>query len=194
MSDSLQPPGLHHIRLPCPSPTLWAYSDSYLLSWWCHPTILYSVVLSHPAFDLSQHQGLFQFVSSLHQVAKVWELQLQPQSSNDYSGLIFFMIDWFDLLAVQWTLKSLLQNHSSKASILQFSAFFMVQLSYPYMATEKPYLWPSSSLLSNFENYRSKKWKIRLSSKWTEVWRSLSSERFPWQRERTISKIIKRKI
>ena len=70
-------------------------------------------------------------------VAKVLELQLQPQSSNDYSGLIFFMIDWFDLLAVQWTLKSLLQNHSSKASVLQFSAFFMVQLSYPYMATGK---------------------------------------------------------
>ena len=137
MSDSLPPHGLQHARLPCPSPSPRSCSKSCPLSWWCHPTILYSVVLSHPAFDLSQHQGLFQCVSSLHQVAKVWELQLQPQSSNDYSGLIFFMIDWFDLLAVQWTLKSLLQNHSSKASILQFSAFFMVQLSHPYITSGK---------------------------------------------------------
>ena len=67
----------------------------------------------------------------------MWELQLQPQSSNDYSGLISFMIDWFDLLAVQWTLKSLLQYHSSKASIPWCSAFFMVQLSHLYMTTGK---------------------------------------------------------
>ena len=65
------------------------------------------------------------------------ELQLQHQSSNDYSGLISFRIDWFDLLAVQWTLKSLLQHHSSTVSILQRSAFFMVQLSHPYMTTGK---------------------------------------------------------
>ena len=67
----------------------------------------------------------------------MWELQLQPQSSNDYSGLISFMIDWFDLLAVQWTLKSFLQHHNSKTSILCFSAFFMVKLSHPYMTTGK---------------------------------------------------------
>ena len=65
------------------------------------------------------------------------EFQLQHQSFSDYSGLISFRIDWFDLLAVQGTLKSLLQHHSSKATILRFSAFFMVQLSYPYMTTEK---------------------------------------------------------
>ena len=92
---------------------------------------------SPPAFNLSQHQGLFQGVSSLHHVAKVLELQLQHQSSNEYSGLIFFRIDWFDLLAVQGTLQSLLQHLSSKASILQHSAFFMVQLSHPYMTTGK---------------------------------------------------------
>ena len=79
---------------------------------------------SPPAFNLSQHQGLFQGVSSSHQVAKV--LELQHQSSNEYSGLISFNIDWFDLLAVQGTLKSLLQHHSSKASILWHSAFFIV--------------------------------------------------------------------
>ena len=73
----------------------------------------------------------------MYQVAKVLELQLQHQSSNEYSGLISFRIDWFDLLVVQGTLKSLLQHHSSKASILWHSAFFMVQLSHPYMTTGK---------------------------------------------------------
>ena len=66
---------------------------------------------SPPAFNLSQHQGLSQWVSSSYQVAKVLEFQLQYQSSNEYSRLIFFRIDWFDLLAVQGTLKSLLQHH-----------------------------------------------------------------------------------
>ena len=97
---------------------------------------------SHPlsstsAFNLSQHQGLFQGVSSSHQVAKVLELQLQISPSNEYSELISFRIDWFDLLAVQGTLESLLQHHSSKASILRHSAFFTVQLSHPYMTTGK---------------------------------------------------------
>ena len=73
----------------------------------------------------------------MHEVAKVLEFQLQHQSSNEYSGLISFRIDWFDLLAVQGTLRSLLQQHSSKASILQCSAFFMVQFSHPYMTTGK---------------------------------------------------------
>ena len=90
-----------------------------------------------PAFNVSQYQGLFQWVDSLHQVAKVLELQLQQSPSNEYSELIFFRIDWFDLLAVQGTLKSLLQHHSSKASILWHSAFFMVQLSHLYITTGK---------------------------------------------------------
>ena len=68
---------------------------------------------------------------------KVLEFQLQHQSSNEYSGLITFRIHWLDLLVVQGTLKSLLQYHSSKASILQRSAFFIVQLSHPYMTTGK---------------------------------------------------------
>ena len=90
-------------------------------------------IQSHPlsspsplAFNLSQHQGLFQWVSSSHQVAKGLAFQLQHQPSNEYSGLISLRIDWFDLLAVQGTLKSLFQHHSSKASILQHSAFFCV--------------------------------------------------------------------
>ena len=99
---------------------------------------------SHPlsspspsAFNLSYIESLFQWVSSSHQVAKVLEFQLQLSPSNEYSGLISFRIDWFDFLLVQGTLKSLLQHHSSKASILRCSAFFMVQLSHPYMTTGK---------------------------------------------------------
>ena len=87
---------------------------------WVGDAIQPSHPLSSPsplAFSLSQHQGLFQWVSSLHQVAKVLDFQLQHQSFRWISGLISFRIDWFDLLAVQWTLKSLLQDHSSKASI-----------------------------------------------------------------------------
>ena len=68
---------------------------------------------------------------------KYWSFSFSISPSNEYSGLIFFRIDWFDHLAVQWTLKSLLQHHSSKASVLQRSAFFMVQLSHPYMTTGK---------------------------------------------------------
>ena len=81
---------------------------------------------SPPAFNLSQHQGLLQRVNSSHQVAKVLEFQLQHQSSQWIFGLISFRMDWLDLLAVQGTLKSLLQHHSSKASVLWCSAFFIV--------------------------------------------------------------------
>ena len=92
---------------------------------------------SPPAFNLAQHQGLFQSVSSPHQLAKVLEFQLHISPSNEYPGLISFRMDWLDLLAVQGTLKCLLQHHSSKASILRCSAFFIVQLSHPYMTTRK---------------------------------------------------------
>ena len=87
---------------------------------------------SPPALNLSQHQGLFKWISSSHQVAS---FSITP--SNEHSGLISFRMDWLDLLAVQGTLKSLLQHHSSKASILWCSAFFIFQLSHPYMTTGK---------------------------------------------------------
>ena len=93
--------------------------------------------LSPPAFNLSQHRGLFQWVSSSHQVAKILEFWLHISPSNEYSGLIFFRIGWFDLLAIQGTLKTFLQHHGSKASIPQHSAFFIVRLSHPYMTTGK---------------------------------------------------------
>ena len=90
---------------------------------------------SPPALNLSQHQSLFQWVGSSHEVVKVLEFQLQHQS-NEHPGLISFRMDWLDLLAVQVTLKSL-QHHSSKVSILRCSVFFIVQLSHPYMTTGK---------------------------------------------------------
>ena len=92
---------------------------------------------SPPALNLSQHQGLFQWVSSSHQVAKYWSFSFNISPSNKHPGLISFRMDWLDLPAVQGTLKSLLQHHSSKASILWHSAFFIVQLSHPYMTTGK---------------------------------------------------------
>ena len=82
-------------------------------------------------------QGLFKWVNSSHQVAKVWSFSFSISPSNEHPGLISFRMDWLDLLAVQGTLRSLPQHHSSKASILQHSAFFTAQLSHPYMTTGK---------------------------------------------------------
>ena len=92
---------------------------------------------SLPAFNLSQHQGLIKWVSSSHQGTEYCSFSFSISPSNEYSGLISFRIDWFDLPAVQGTLKRLLQHHGSKASVLQHSAFFIVQLSHPCMTTGK---------------------------------------------------------
>ena len=131
VSNSLQRQGTeaHHTPRAC--------SNSCPLSRWCHPTISSSVVPFSSCLQSFPSQGLFQWVSSSHQVAKVLEIQLQHQSFWWIFGLISFRTDWFDLFAVQGTLKSLLQHHSSKASILQHSALFIVQLSHPYMTTGK---------------------------------------------------------
>ena len=91
---------------------------------------------SPPGLNLSQHLGLYKWVSSSHQVSKVLGFYLSISPSNEYSGLLSFGMFWLDLLAVQGTLKSL-QHHHSKASILQCSAFLMIQLSDPYMTTGK---------------------------------------------------------
>ena len=122
---------------PCPSPSPGVCSNSCLLSQWCYLTISSSDVLFSFAFSLSQHQCLLQWVVLSHQVAKVLELSFSISPSNEYSGLISFRIDGFDLLAVQGTLKSFLQCHSLKVSTLLLSAFFVVQHSYPYMTTGK---------------------------------------------------------
>ena len=108
---------------------------------WVRDAILSSHPLSSPsplALNPCQHQGCFKWVSSLHQVAKVLQFQLSISPSNEYPGPISFRMDWLDLLAVQGTLKTLLQHHSSKASILWCSAFFTVQLSIHTWLLEKP--------------------------------------------------------
>ena len=89
---------------------------------------------SPPALNLSQHQGLFKWVISLHEY---WSFSFNVSPSNEHPGQTAFRMDWLDLLAVQGTLKSLLQHHSSKASILRRSSFFIVQLSHPYMTPGK---------------------------------------------------------
>ena len=107
------------------------------LSTWCHPTISSLIIPFSSCLQSFPVSGVFKWVSSSHQVAKVLEFQLQHHPFNEYSGLISFRMDWMDLLAVQGTLKSLLQHHSSKASILQCSALLIVQISYPYMTNGK---------------------------------------------------------
>ena len=136
--DSLQPHGPQHARPPCPSPTPGVYSDSCPLNRWCHPTISSSVIpfSSCPqSFPASGSVQMSQFFTSGGQ--RNWSFSFSISPSNEYSGLLSFRMDWLDLLAVQGTLKSLLQHHSSKASILRHSAFFVVQLSCPYMTTGK---------------------------------------------------------
>ena len=137
---TLRPHESQHARPPCPSPTPTVYSDSCPSSWWCHPAISSSVVpfSSCPQSPPTpQHQGLFQWVSSSHEVAKVFEFQFQHQFFQSTPELISFRMDWLYLLAVQQSLKSLLHHHSLKASILQHSVFFTVQLSHPYVTTGK---------------------------------------------------------
>ena len=92
---------------------------------------------SPPALNLSQHQGLFQWVSSSHEVAKYWSFNFTISPSNEYPGLISFRMDWLYILAVHGTLKSLLQHRSSKASIIWCSPFFIVQLSHLHMTSGK---------------------------------------------------------
>ena len=132
VSDSLWPHESQYARPPCPSPAPGVHPNPCPLSWWCHPTISSSVV---PFFSLPQSfpaSGSFPMSQFFHQVAKVLEFQLQHQSFQWYSGLISFTNDWLDLLAVRRTLKSLLQHHSSKESILRCSALFIVQLTSIY--------------------------------------------------------------
>ena len=103
---------------------------------WVHDVIQPSHPLrspSPPTFNLSHHQGLFQWVSSCIKWPKYWTFSFSTSPSSEYSGLISFRMDWLDLLAVQGTLKSLLWHHSSKASVIWHSAFYILQLSHPQM-------------------------------------------------------------
>ena len=135
MSDSLRPHGPQHAMHPCPS-TPGVHPNPCPLSQWCHPAISSSVIpLS--AFNLSQHQGLSHESALRIRWPKYWSFSFNISPSSQHSGLISFRMDWLDLLAVQGTLNSLFQHHSSKASILRRSAFFTVQLSHPSMTTGK---------------------------------------------------------
>ena len=123
MSDFWQPPWTAACRPPCPSPTPGVYPNSCLLSRWCHPTISSSVVLFSSclkSFPASKSFKMSQFLTSGGQIIGSFSFNISP--SKEYLGLISFRMAWLDLLAVEKTLKSLLQHHSSKASILQCSA------------------------------------------------------------------------
>ena len=133
LSDSLRPHGLQDARPLCPSLTPRVYPNSYPLSWWCHLTISSSVVpfsSCPPSFPAS---GSFQmsqlFASGSQSIGVSASTSVLPMNTQDWFS---FRMDWLDLLAVQGTLRSLLQHHSSKASILWHSAFFIVQLSHLY--------------------------------------------------------------
>ena len=139
VSHSLRPHESQHARPPCPSPTPGIYPNlmsielvmpsNHLIL--CHPLLLLPSIFPSIRF--------FSNESALHiRWPKYWSFSFSISPSKEYSGLMSFRMDWLDLLAVQGTLKSLLQDHSSKASILQCSALFIVQLSHSYMTTVKP--------------------------------------------------------
>ena len=133
VSDSLRPHESQHARPPCPSPTPRVHSDSrpsksvmpssHLIL--CHPLLLLPPI--PPSIKVFSNESTLRM-----RWPKYWTLSFSVSPSNEYPGLVSFRMDWLDLLAVQGTLKSLLQHHSSKASILRPSAFFTVQLSHPY--------------------------------------------------------------
>ena len=147
MSNSLWPHGLQHARLPCPSPTP---SDQTHVHWVSdviqpsHPLLSFSPPVQ--SFPASGSFPMSQFFASGGQ-----NIGVQASTSvfsNEYTELISFRIDWLDLFAVQGTLRSLLQHHSSKESILRCSTFFRVQRSHPYMTTGKTIVWLDRPLLA----------------------------------------------
>ena len=137
MYDSLWPHGLQHARLPCPSPTPRACSNSCPLSQWCHPTILSTVIPSPPASIFPSIRVFSNELVPRIRRPNYWSFSFSISPSNEYSGLTSFRMDWLDLFAVQETLKSLLQQHSSKALIL-------LVLSFPFFSL--PFFFPQLSL------------------------------------------------
>ena len=144
MSDSLQPHGLQHARPPCPWPKIKSVMPSNPLIL-CRPLLLPS---SFPSIRVISRESVLHI-----RWPKYWSFSFSVSPSNEHSGLLSFRMDWLDLLAVQGTLKSLLQHHSSKASVLQPSAFFIVQLSHDYWKNHSfdcmDLCWQSNALLFN---------------------------------------------
>ena len=138
MSNSLKPHELQHARSPCPSPTPRVHSNSCPSNWWwpsshlilCHPLLLLPPI--PPSIRVFSNESTLRM-----RWPQYWSFRFSISPFKEHPGLISFRMDWLDLLAVQGTLKSLLQHHSSKASIFQHSAFFIVQLSLPYITTGK---------------------------------------------------------
>ena len=139
MSDSLRPHGLQHDRPPCTSPTCGVYPNSCPLRQWCHPTISSYVVPFSSCLQSTPAsiRGYSNESVLLITWPKYWSFSFNISPSNEHRGLISFRMDWLHLLAVQGTLKSILQHHNSKESILWCSAFFTVQLPHSYMTTGK---------------------------------------------------------
>ena len=148
VSNYLQPHEPQNVRPPSPSSTAGIYPNpsfesvmpsNHLIL--CHPLLLLPSIF--PSIRVFSNE------STLHmRWPKYWSFSFNISPSNEYLGLISFRMDWLDLLAVQGTLKSLLQHHTSKASILLHSAFFIVQLSHPYMTTGKTTAWLDGPLLT----------------------------------------------
>ena len=138
MSDSLRPHRLQQARLPCPSPSPRACSNSCPLSQWCNPTISSSFVPFSSCFNLSQHPSLFQWMSSSHQVAKVLEVQLQPQSFQ-WIFRTDFLLRLTGLISLQFKgLSKVFSNPTvQKHLFLSAQGFFTIQLSHPYITTGK---------------------------------------------------------
>ena len=138
VSDSLRPHRLQHTRPPCPSQTPRVYLNSMCIELvmpsshlvLCCPLLLLPSIF--PSIRVFTNESVLRI-----RWPEYWSLCFSISSSNEYSGLISFRMDWLELLAIQGTLKSLLQHHSSKASVLRSSAFFIVQLLHPYMTTGK---------------------------------------------------------
>ena len=138
---SLRLHGLQHAGPPCPSLTHIVYSNSCPLSWWCPPTVILCCPLLllpsiFPSIGAFSNESAFCI-----RWPKYWSFSFSISPSKEHPGLISFRMDWLDLLAVQGTLKSLLQHHSSKVSMLRHSAFFIFQLSHPYMTIGKTIVW-----------------------------------------------------
>ena len=136
VSSSLRPHGLQHARPSCPSPTL-EFTQTHVQSVMpsghlilCRPLLLLPSIFT--SIRIFSSESIFRI-----RWPEDWSFSFSISPSNEHPGLISFRMDWLDLLAVQGSLKTLLQHHSSKASILQRSAFFTVQLSHPYVATGK---------------------------------------------------------
>ena len=147
MSDSLWPHEPQHARPSCPSPTPRVYPNSCPLSQWCHPTILFSVIPFFSRLQSFPGSGSFQMSLFTASGGQRMSFSLRPKLSfsfnisppNEHPGLISFRMDWLDLLVVQGTLKSLLQHHSSKASILQSSIYWsLVTLRLHWKKKKKP--------------------------------------------------------